>query len=76
MAEGSQSNILKYQPCKKKLTINLLRSVFVKASWHSGGSLHVEANAWSSAEVDAAVCRSVAPVRTEPADPEGKHGNN
>lgn len=34
-------------------------SVFVKASWHSGGFLHVEAKAWSSAEVDMALSNSL-----------------
>lgn len=34
-------------------------SVFVKASWHSGGFLHVEAKAWSSAEVDIALSNSL-----------------
>lgn len=44
---------------------NLLGSVFVKASWHSGGALQVEAKAWSSAEVDAALSSSFGPVREE-----------
>lgn len=34
-------------------------SVFVNASWHSGGFLHVEAKAWSSAEVDMALSNNL-----------------
>lgn len=49
---------------------NLPGSVFVKASWHSGGALQVEAKAWSSAEVDAALSSSFGPVREESEDPE------
>lgn len=34
-------------------------SVFVKASWHSGGFLHVEAKAWRSAEVAMALSSNI-----------------
>lgn len=44
-------------------------SVFVKASWHSGGFLHVEAKAWSSAEVDIALSNSLWPVSKDSEDP-------
>lgn len=44
-------------------------SVFVKASWHSGGFLHVEAKAWSSAEVDMALSNNIWPVSKDSEDP-------
>lgn len=40
-------------------TGELAGSVFVNASWHSGGFLHVEAKAWSSAEVDMALSNNL-----------------
>jgi len=43
--------------------------VFVNASWHSGGFLHVEAKAWSSAEVDSALSNNLRPVSRVSKDP-------
>lgn len=51
--------------------IGLLGSVLVKASRHSGGLLHVEAKAWSSAEVVLVLSNNVRPFETERLDPEG-----
>lgn len=45
-------------------------SVFVKASWHSGGFLHVEAKAWSSAEVDMALSNNTWAVSKDSGEPE------
>lgn len=70
-AERKIINIYMCQTCTwnnrrfHKTQTNLPGSVLVKASWHSGGLLLVEANAWSSAEVDMALSNNLWPVSNE-----------
>lgn len=47
-------------------------SVLVNASWNSGGLLHVDANAWSSAEVAMAWSNNLWPVSKQSEDPVGR----